>query len=205
MFTSVTDSVAARSVHDRLLDAAEECLAAKGIRATTVLEVAETAGVSRAWLYRHFSDKSALLGATIVRLNDAFWADAHRTLAGLTEFDAQLAAGVAHGRSAYDAPGALIMKLRLSEPDEFAACAGVGVQGLVPDLAAFWQNYVIAARDRGDIHPATDIAEASEWVARVVINLTTVPGPSLDPDDQTAVRRYFRRYVMPGLQAAPAQ
>jgi AcrR family transcriptional regulator len=167
--------------------------------------VAETAGVSRAWLYRHFSDKSALLGATIVRLNDAFWADAHRTLARFAEFDAQLAAGVAHGRSAYDAPGALIMKLRLSEPDEFAACAGIGVQGLVPDLAAFWQDYVIAARDRGDIHPATDIAEASEWVARVLINLTTVPGPSLDPDDQTAVRRYFRRYVMPGLQAAPAQ
>ena len=47
-----------RSVRDRLIDAAEQCLTAKGIRATTVSEVAEVAGVSRGWLYRHFPDKS---------------------------------------------------------------------------------------------------------------------------------------------------
>jgi len=60
------------SVRDRLIDAAEQCLTAKGIRATTVSEVAEVAGVSRGWLYRHFPDKAELLGAAIVRLNDAF-------------------------------------------------------------------------------------------------------------------------------------
>ena len=36
-----------KSVRDRLIDAAEECMRAKGIRATTVSEVAEAAGVSR--------------------------------------------------------------------------------------------------------------------------------------------------------------
>ena len=30
------------------------------------------------------------------------------------------------------------MKLRVAEPEDFAACAGAGVQGLVPDLADFW-------------------------------------------------------------------
>ena len=52
-----------RSVRDRLIEAAEQCLTAKGIRATTVSEVAEVAGVSRGWLYRHFPDKAELLGA----------------------------------------------------------------------------------------------------------------------------------------------
>lgn len=194
-----------RSVHDRLLDAAEQCLAAKGIRATTVLEVAETAGVSRAWLYRHFPDKSTLLGAAIVRLNEAFWAGSHSALAEVDTFDAQLAAGVAIGRTAYDAPGALLMKLRVGEPEEFAACAGAGVQGLVPDLAAFWHPYVVSARARGEIHPDTDTVEVSEWVARVLISLATVPGNTLDPDDQSAVLRHIRRYVLPGLQSAPGQ
>ena len=58
---------------------------------------------------------------------------------------------------------------------------------------------------RGEIHPDTDIAEASEWVARVIISLVTVPGDILDPSDPTQVRAHVRRYVMPGLQADPAR
>ncbi len=201
----MTSSTAARSVRDRLIDAAEVCLRAKGIRATTVSEVAEVAQVSRGWLYRHFPDKVSLLGAAIVRLNEAYWSEAHAMLEPLEGLDSQIAAGVVHGRTAYDDPGALLMRLRMEEPEEFVACAGAGVQGLVPDLADFWRRYLVAARDRGEIHPDIDIAEASEWVARVIISLVTVPGDILDPSDPAQVRAHVRRYVMPGLKADPAQ
>ena len=201
----MTSSTEARSVRDRLIDAAEVCLRAKGIRATTVSEVAEVAQVSRGWLYRHFPDKVSLLGAAIVRLNEAYWSDAHAMLEPLEGLDSQIALGVVHGRTAYDDPGALLMRLRMEEPEEFVACAGAGVQGLVPDLADFWRRYLVAARDRGEIHPDIDIAEASEWVARVIISLVTVPGDILDPSDPAQVRTHVRRYVMPGLKADPAQ
>jgi AcrR family transcriptional regulator len=197
----VTSVSATKSVRDRLIDAAEVCLAAKGIRSTTVSEVAEAAGVSRGWLYRHFPDKVSLLGAAIVRLNDAYWSDAHAVLEQIEGLDRQMAVGIARARTAYDDPGALLMKLRIDEPEEFAACAGAGVQGLVPDLADFWSRYVIAARDRGEIHQDTDIAEASEWIARVILSLSTVPGNTLDPNDPDAVAAHVRRYVMPGLKA----
>jgi AcrR family transcriptional regulator len=200
----VTSSTATKTVRDRLIDAAEVCLRAKGIRSTTVSEVAEVAGVSRGWLYRHFADKVTLLGAAIVRLNDAYWSEAHAMLERFDGLDRQIAAGIVHGRTAYDDPGTLLMKLRMEEPEEFAACAGAGVQGLVPDLADFWTRYLITARERGDIHPETDIAEASEWVARVLISLATVPGDTLDPSDEAAVLTHVRRYVMPGLCADPA-
>jgi AcrR family transcriptional regulator len=200
----MTSSTASKSVRDRLIDAAEVCLRAKGIRSTTVSEVAEVAGVSRGWLYRHFPDKVTLLGAAIVRLNDAYWSEAHAMLERFDSIDRQIAAGIVHGRGAYDDPGTLLMKLRMDEPEEFAACAGAGVQGLVPDLAVFWQRYLVAARDRGEIHPDTDIAEASEWVARALLSLATVPGDTLDPSDADAVATYVRRYVMPGLRADPA-
>ncbi|MGV9803407.1 TetR/AcrR family transcriptional regulator [Mycobacterium sp. NPDC003449] len=193
-----------RSVRDRLIDAAEVCLRTKGIRATTVSEIAGAAGVSRGWLYRHFPDKVTLLGAAIVRLNEAYWSDAHAMLARYQGLDRQIAEGIRHGRTAYDDPGALSMKLRVDEPEEFAACAGAGVQGLVPDLAAFWSRYVVAARDAGEIHPGTDIAEASEWVARVVLTFATVPGEHLDANDLDAVLTQLRRYVMPGLRADPS-
>jgi AcrR family transcriptional regulator len=187
-----------KSVRDRLIDAAEVCLRTKGIRATTVSEVAEVAGVSRGWLYRHFPDKAALLGAAIVRLNDAYWGESHAMLAEATGLAEQIAAGVALGRSAYDSPGAIMMKLRRDEPEEFAACAGAGVQGLVPDLGAFWRPYLEAAQDRGEIQ-VDDMAEAAEWVARSLLSVATVPGDTLDPDDSVALVRYLKKYVMPGL------
>lgn len=196
----MTDDTAPRNVRDRLIDAAEGCLRTKGIRATTVSEVAEAAGVSRGWLYRHFPDKVTLLGAAIVRLNEAYWSDARTMLEQIEGLDRQISAGVSHGRTAYDHPGALLMKLRLEEPDEFALCAGAGVQGLVPDLAAFWSRYLITARDSGEIHDRIDIAEASEWVARVILSLTTVPGEQLDAGNPDAVLTHVRRYVMPGLK-----
>ena len=200
----MTGSTATKKVRDRLIDAAEVCLRAKGIRATTVSEVAEVAGVSRGWLYRHFPDKVALLGAAIVRLNEVYWSESHAMLERVEGLDQQIAAGVRHGRSAYDDPGALLMKLRTDEPEEFAACAGAGVAGLVPDLADFWKRYLVAAVERGEIHPDTDIPQASEWVARVLLSLTTVPGDTLDPRDPAQVLSYVRRYVMPGLRADPA-
>ena len=60
------------TVHERLLDATQKLLADKGIRATTMQQVAESAGVSRAWLYRHYPDKPSMIGATIVRLTESF-------------------------------------------------------------------------------------------------------------------------------------
>ena len=90
----MTSSTAAKSVRDRLIDAAEECLRAKGIRSTTVSEVAEAAQVSRGWLYRHFPDKASLLGAAIVRLNEAYWSEAHAMLEQSTGSTEQIAAGV---------------------------------------------------------------------------------------------------------------
>lgn len=193
-----------RSVRDRLTDAAEECLRVKGIRSTTVSEVAEVAGVSRGWLYRHFPDKVTLLGAALVRLNDAYWSESHALLDEVQGLAEQIAAGISHARTAYDDPGALLMKLRMAEPEEFAACAGAGVQGLVPDLAAFWRRYVVAARDAGEIHPDVHVDEAAEWVARAILSLTTVPGAQLDAADPAAVLVHVKRYVMPGLRTDPA-
>nr|WP_231751077.1 TetR/AcrR family transcriptional regulator [Mycobacterium sp. NAZ190054] len=192
-----------RTVRDRLIDAAEQCLTAKGIRATTVSEVAEVAGVSRGWLYRHFPDKSELLGAAIVRLNDAFWTESRARLDALTGLDEQIAAGVELARKESETPGALVLKLRQEEPEAFTACVGLGVRGLIPEIAAFWVPYVASAVERGEIHPATNCEEAAEWIARIMMSLATVPGEQCDVDDRQSVLRHARRYIVAALRSDP--
>ncbi|MBD0861062.1 TetR/AcrR family transcriptional regulator [Gordonia sp. zg691] len=191
------------AVHERLLDASEKLLAEKGIRATTMQQVAETAGVSRAWLYRHFPDKPSIIGATIVRLSESFWRDARAELDAIDDFAGQLTAGVRIGRGAYDDPGTLLLRLRTEEPTEFAECAGVGVVKLIPDLADFWFPYVEAAAARGEIHPGHDLPEVAEWVARVLISLGTSPGETIDIDDAAQVRHHMDVFVVPGLNTDP--
>ena len=196
---------AAKTVRDRLIDAAEVCLRAKGIRSTTVSEVAEVAGVSRGWLYRHFPDKIALLGAAIVRLNDAYWSESHAMLEQIDGLDEQIAAGIRHGRTAYDDPGALLMKLRLDEPEEFAACAGAGRAGpgarprrvlvAVPDRRARPRRDPPRRRHRRGLGMGCPRAAFAGHRAR---------DSELDPTDHDAVLTHVRRYVMPGLRADPA-
>jgi hypothetical protein len=74
----------------------------------------------------------------------------------------------------------------------------------VPDLAGFWTRYLIAARDNGEIHAHVVIDEASEWVARIVISLATVPGDTLDPTDSDQLLTHVRRYLIPALRSDPA-
>lgn len=195
---------ATASTRERLLDVADELLADKGIRATTMSTVAERAGVSRAWLYRLFPDKNALVGAALIRLVETTWERNHAELDAIEGFENRLVAGVQIGRRAYDDPGAMLMRLRTDEPEEFGTAIGVGVAGLVPDLAAFWHRYVAQALADGEIHPETDVDEAAEWVARVLISLGSVPGNHLDADDAESVRRHFRRYVLPALRSRPS-
>ncbi len=194
-----------RSVRDRLIEAAEQCLTAKGIRATTVSEVAEVAGVSRGWLYRHFPDKAELLGAAIVRLNDAFWTEASTRLDAVSGLDRQIVAGVALAHTTSEAPGALVLKLRQEEPEAFAACVGLGVRGLIPEIAAFWEPYLRAAVDNGEIHPDTDCAESAEWIARITMSLATVPSEHFDPENPDSVLRHARRYIVAALRCDPAE
>ncbi|WP_007026578.1 TetR/AcrR family transcriptional regulator [Saccharomonospora iraqiensis] len=52
---------------DVLLDAARECVLARGVRRTTLTDIARTAGVSRMTLYRRFPDVRSVLAALMTR------------------------------------------------------------------------------------------------------------------------------------------
>ena len=187
----------ASSARDRLLDAADRCLRTTGIRRTTVGQIAEDAGVSRAWLYRLFPDKITLIGAALVRGDESFWAQAHALVGAATTLADQVAAAVTFSRS--KRPGALVLQLQESEPEALAAVIGSGIRQVLPGMASFWHPYLEAAQLRGEVRADLDIPHAAEWILRMVLSLVTVPGDAVDVDDPQQVRDFLRAFLVAGL------
>ena len=177
------------TVRDRLLDATVESLKAQGIRRTTVAQVADRAGVSRAWLYRHFPDKASLVGAAIIRLDEDFWQHAHDRIGKAHGIAAQVAEAVAISR-AHEPP--LTLQLREQEPEAFALVVGSGLREVVPGMATFWHGYLEDAVARGEARADLDVPRAAEWVLRVVISLVTVPS-------ETDVLPLLEEFLLPSL------
>lgn len=185
------------STRDRLLDATERCLRRSGIRRTTVSEIAQEAGVSRAWLYRHFPDKASLVVATLSRTDERFWAEAHARVSSADGLAAQVAAAV--GFALERQPGALLLRLKAEEPGDFAEMVGTGLAELMPGMAAFWHGYLEAARAVGEVRPDLDVVLAAEWVMRIVLSLVTVPGGAVDTSDPAGIRRFLDEFLVAGL------
>lgn len=187
----------ASSTRDRLLDAAERCIRRTGIRRTTVGQIAEEAGVSRAWLYRLFPDKFALIGAALIRGDEEFWAAARAHVEAASDLPGQVAAAVRFSRSKQ--PGALMLHLQQTEPEATAAVVGSGIRQVLPGMAGFWRPYLEHARARGEVRADLDIPRAAEWVLRMVLSLVTVPGDVVDIEDDADVRAFLQAFLVNGL------
>ncbi len=191
------EAVITSSARDRLLDAAERCLRTTGIRRTTVGQIAEDAGVSRAWLYRLFPDKISLIGAALMRGDEEFWAQARAQVEAADGLAAQVAAAVGFSRT--HRPAALALQLQEAEPEAFAAVVGSGLRHLLPGMSSFWHPYLEQARARGEVRADLDIARAAEWVLRMVISLVTTPGDAVDTDDPAEIRAFLTEFLVAGL------
>ncbi|HEX2578219.1 MAG TPA: TetR/AcrR family transcriptional regulator [Aquihabitans sp.] len=193
-------AAAATSSRDRLLDAAERCLRRNGIRRTTMIEIADEAGTSRAWLYKNFPDKASLVVAALARTDEQFWADAHAHVSAADGIAAQVVAAV---RFSLDhRPGALALRLQAEEPEAYAATVGTGLREMLPGMAVFWHPYLEAARQAGEVRADLDVARAAEWVIRVILSLVTIP--PVDTADPDALRRLVDDFLVHGLSAPGA-
>jgi len=196
--TSTAPDPTPLSTRDRLLVAAEACLRRNGIRRTTVVEIAEEAGVSRAGLYKHFPDKAALVVATLALTDERFWADADTRVSVVEGISAKVVEAIVIARE--QQPGALFLQLQEEEPDAVAAIVGIGLREMLPGMSTFWHPHLLAARAAGELRPDLDIPTASEWVLRVVLSIVTIPGDTFDSEDPESMRSFVDQYVVRSLQ-----
>jgi AcrR family transcriptional regulator len=185
------------STRDRLTKATEQCLRRAGIRRTTIVDIANEAGVSRGLIYQYFPDKSAIIVATLAEIDESFWRNAQARVWAVDGIAAQVTEAVLLARS--HMPGTLALQLKAAEPGAFADTVGVGVRELMPAMSKFWHRYIEAAKKRGEIRPNVDVAHASEWIMRMLYSLITMPGDSVNADDPKSLRRFIDEFLVPGL------
>jgi len=194
---STAPAPAVTPTRERILDAAERCLQERGIRATTMAGIADDAGISRAWLYRNFPNKDALIAAALIRRDEEFWSEAHARIGRARGIADKVATAVHLARSSPLGP--LALDLRDREPEAFAQVMGTYTEDILPGLTGFWEHHLDLARRAGQVRDDLDLAGAAEWVLRIVISLVTTPGAAVDVDDPGSLRRYLRTFLEPAL------
>jgi len=161
------------AAEERVLDAAGELFAERGVDAVAMGEIATAAGCSRATLYRYFPDRTALQRAFVQR-------EAVRV-------GALVAADTAGSGSVTDAVLSALRHVRAAPT--LATWFRAGDAGRTAGLAH--ESEVVAALGL-TVVPDQD---AAQWLVRVIVSLLTVPG-----GDEADERRLVERFVVPVLK-----
>ncbi|ROO89846.1 TetR family transcriptional regulator [Actinocorallia herbida] len=194
--SAVPPSSAPRSSAERIVDAAEECFARFGVAKTTVEDVANAAGMSRATLYRNFSGgRDELILAVFLR-------DIGRFLDELVanvpeEFDPaeSVVAGVLDAvRFVQGEPkfAALFVPEAVGHTHKAVAHSS---QRAVDLCAERVEPYFLAARDAGLLRAELEVNGTVEFLFRIISSLSLAPLER--PEAETA--KFLRTYVVPAL------
>jgi AcrR family transcriptional regulator len=183
---------------ERLLDATDQLARQFGFAKISMADVARSAGVARATLYRYFESREVLFDALVQRTADRFFADAGAAMRRLPklaeqmgEFSEMMSSSI-HPDSGRDLGNQAAMVRML---------ATQSVQAL-RRTSAFLAPYIEAARERGEVRANLDVGDASEWLARVLLSFTIFHASvAYEADDPRSVSQFVQRYAIGGLAA----
>jgi AcrR family transcriptional regulator len=187
---------------ERILAAAEACMARLGASRLSMTDVAAQAGVSRGAVYLHFADRQALIDAVLIRAAHRFVSSSsvsvrrRRTLAG------QVAEAAVFIREHL---GDHLVTLRLPADEEtmFATLLTSRMEGLVEEWIEFWLPYLELAEHKGEIRLGVDQRQAAEWIVRMMLSFAVMPAVSFDAEEPDDVRAFVHSFIVNGLGPRP--
>jgi AcrR family transcriptional regulator len=183
----------------QILDAALQCFMVLGISKTSVQDVARQANVSRGTVYRYFEDRQRLVDGAIEFGALRYQADAAAAMAGKETLADQIAA---FAEVTAETLVRQRTRTRLAEGDsEFLQHYVSDSKATLGRLINFLLPYVEAAKKRGEVGRDVKPVEASEWLARAIMSLTSAQDSvGFDMSKPKAVGRYFKRFAVNGLR-----
>lgn len=181
---------------ERILDAADACFAHYGIGKTTMEDVASAAEISRATLYRTFSDRESLLTALVRRRAEMNIARSRSRIMAMDTLTERVVEGITlNVRVGHRDP----LMHALVSPEQMAlANTLLSSTGLATELTRmFWEPILTAAREAGEIREDVDLVGLCEWISRLEIMFIIQLRDT--PDDFDRIRRLVADFVVPAL------
>jgi AcrR family transcriptional regulator len=178
-----------------IVEAALSCFRTQGLRKTSVVDIAHSAGVSRSTIYEYFPDKRAIVDAASEHASQSFYRGMARAMAAADSLEdkfASAAAAVTRARR-------FIAPERLSDPAEVNTLLNRNAAALLGECGQFLAPYLAAAKRTGEVRRSLDVDAAAEWFARMLFSLFMTPSAKIDPNDAAAVTAFVREHVVRGF------
>ncbi|HEX9683544.1 MAG TPA: TetR/AcrR family transcriptional regulator [Acidimicrobiales bacterium] len=187
-----------RDVYEAILRAAADCFAIRGLRRTSMDDVAGAAGVSRATVYNYVNNKEMLVADLVARearrINDEARGQLDLTLPS-TELIAEAELAILDG--AIKSP---LAEVFTSVDVVDLTADAIGHSPSFADVQhGYWSAVFDIIRDRGELRDGLDEDEAINWLTSISFLLTT--GPTTFEHDKEVQRRYLVNYVAPAFVA----
>lgn len=189
------------SARARLIDAAEACFQRYGVVKTTVEDVAASAKVSRATVYRYFADRDELILGVLLREAGRFLDRLTTEINREPTFDRAVVNGVLFTVDAVRADENLALLFAPEAIGITTSIAGAS-EALFKLTTEFLRPFFEAARDSGQLRADIDIDEAAEWTLRAVLSMLTVQGPV--ERSRAQQHRFLSTFLVPALVAPSA-
>ena len=168
---------------DRILDAAGQLFASRGVEAVGMNDIAGAAGCSRATVYRYFENREALHTAYVHRHARAVTAELAELVGGIADPEQRLLAALTHAlRLVRQSPALAAWFARTPIGAEAAEESDV-VQALTAGFLRSLGPMEVAAAQR-----------RARWLVRVLTSFLAVPGR--DPNEEQAM---LAEFVVPAV------
>jgi AcrR family transcriptional regulator len=191
------------SVRERVLAGALVAIGRYGLARTTVDDVAQASGVSRATIYRHFpGGRDEIVAETVAWEQARFFQRLGMAVAGAADLCVLIEDALLFARKAL-AEHAVFQRVVETEPDRLLPLLTVESFRILPFIAGFLVPYIEREREAGRLRAGADPGRTADYLARMVLSCIGAAGV-YDLDDPAEVRVLVREQLLAGVMAPGA-
>ena len=184
------------STRDRIIFAAGDCVDRLGLERSTVAAIAESAGVHRVTIYRHFADREAIIVELLDQRSAPLMQRAKAKLVGLEPFPDKLVDAVSG--AVYDVRITPGLKQVMGVWNEGGSFRSAGMSERFKQRAIYvTSRYLSQAQQQGCVRTDISVDDMIQWLLDVSLILLLFK-PDYELDD---IRHHIRTFGLPGIQA----